>query len=207
MEFGGYKGTGPRVRVRRRAELGRRLTRRLSLVAKMPAAILSKANPPEPRPVEITAIAPDKTHLTVSKFYFIFSCFLFCSKYPIAIFILLSFYLRNNVFETEQQSIYVIIITFYLRATHIVSFGMYYSDNLAKNSFDCRLPTVFRQIPIVSNCIANVSFFVISYKSISRQHEFRDRNRNSGIGFERLMQPTNTQTVYRVQGAVHSIQE
>lgn len=36
----------------------------------MPAAILSKANPPEPRPVEITAIAPDKTHLTVSKFYF-----------------------------------------------------------------------------------------------------------------------------------------
>ncbi|KOX76603.1 hypothetical protein WN51_11236 [Melipona quadrifasciata] len=65
MEFGGYKGTGPRVRVRRRAELGRRLTRRLSLVAKMPAAILSKANPPEPRPVEITAIAPDKTHLTV----------------------------------------------------------------------------------------------------------------------------------------------
>lgn len=70
MEFGGYKGTGPRVRVRRRAELGRRLTRRLSLVAKMPAAILSKANPPEPRPVEITAIAPDKTHLTVSKFYF-----------------------------------------------------------------------------------------------------------------------------------------
>ncbi|XP_050577156.1 uncharacterized protein LOC126915954 isoform X1 [Bombus affinis] len=65
MEFGGYKGTGPRVRVRRRAELGRRLTRRLSLVAKMPAAILSKANPPEPRPVEITAIAPDKTHLTL----------------------------------------------------------------------------------------------------------------------------------------------
>lgn len=69
MEFGGYKGTGPRVRVRRRAELGRRLTRRLSLVAKMPAAILSKANPPEPRPVEITAIAPDKTQLTVSKRY------------------------------------------------------------------------------------------------------------------------------------------
>ncbi|XP_017885850.1 uncharacterized protein LOC108628438 isoform X2 [Ceratina calcarata] len=65
MEFGGYKGTGPRVRVRRRAELGRRLTRRLSLVAKMPAAILSKANSPEPRPVEITAIAPDKTHLTL----------------------------------------------------------------------------------------------------------------------------------------------
>lgn len=67
MEFGGYKGTGPRVRLRRRAELGRRLTRRLSLVAKMPAAILSRANPPEPRPVEITAIAPDKTQLTVSK--------------------------------------------------------------------------------------------------------------------------------------------
>lgn len=66
MEFGGYKGTGPRIRVRRRAELGRRLTRRLSLVAKMPAAILSRANPPEPRPVEITAIAPDKTQLTVS---------------------------------------------------------------------------------------------------------------------------------------------
>ncbi|XP_031840965.1 uncharacterized protein LOC116430652 isoform X1 [Nomia melanderi] len=65
MEFGGYKGTGPRVRVRRRAELGRRLTRRLSLVAKMPAAILSRANPPEPRPVEITAIAPDKTQLTL----------------------------------------------------------------------------------------------------------------------------------------------
>ncbi|KZC09723.1 hypothetical protein WN55_00858 [Dufourea novaeangliae] len=70
MEFGGYKGTGPRVRVRRRAELGRRLTRRLSLVAKMPAAILSRANPPEPRPVEITAIAPDKTQLTVSKSFF-----------------------------------------------------------------------------------------------------------------------------------------
>lgn len=67
MEFGSYKGTGPRIRVRRRAELGRRLTRRLSLVAKMPAAILSKANQPEPRPVEITAIAPDKTQLTVSK--------------------------------------------------------------------------------------------------------------------------------------------
>nr|XP_033325995.1 rho GTPase-activating protein 20-like isoform X1 [Megalopta genalis] len=65
MEFGGYKGTGPRVRVRRRAELGRRLTRRLSLVAKMPAAILSRANPPEPRPVEITAIAPDKSQLTL----------------------------------------------------------------------------------------------------------------------------------------------
>ncbi|KOC70823.1 hypothetical protein WH47_02089 [Habropoda laboriosa] len=64
MEFGGYKGTGPRVRVRRRAELGRRLTRRLSLVAKMPAAILSKANPPEPKPVEITAIAPDKTSVS-----------------------------------------------------------------------------------------------------------------------------------------------
>ncbi|XP_025269720.1 uncharacterized protein LOC105254643 isoform X1 [Camponotus floridanus] len=66
MEFGSYKGTGPRIRVRRRAELGRRLTRRLSLVAKMPAAILSKANQPEPRPVEITAIAPDKTQLTLS---------------------------------------------------------------------------------------------------------------------------------------------
>ncbi|XP_020286979.1 rho GTPase-activating protein 20-like isoform X2 [Pseudomyrmex gracilis] len=66
MEFGSYKGTGPRIRVRRRAELGRRLTRRLSLVAKMPAAILSRANPPEPRPVEITAIAPDKTQLTLS---------------------------------------------------------------------------------------------------------------------------------------------
>ncbi|XP_076161071.1 uncharacterized protein LOC143143570 isoform X2 [Ptiloglossa arizonensis] len=65
MEFTGYKGTGPRVRVRRRAELGRRLTRRLSLVAKMPAAILNRANPPEPRPVEITAIAPDKTQLTL----------------------------------------------------------------------------------------------------------------------------------------------
>ncbi|XP_054008638.1 rho GTPase-activating protein 20-like isoform X2 [Hylaeus anthracinus] len=65
MEFPGYKGTGPRVRVRRRAELGRRLTRRLSLVAKMPAAILNRANPPEPRPVEITAIAPDKTQLTI----------------------------------------------------------------------------------------------------------------------------------------------
>ncbi|XP_032669575.1 uncharacterized protein LOC116843329 isoform X1 [Odontomachus brunneus] len=66
MEFGGYKGTGSRVRARRRAELGRRLTRRLSIVAKMPAAILSRANPPEPRPVEITAIAPDKTQLTLS---------------------------------------------------------------------------------------------------------------------------------------------
>ena len=67
MEFGGYKGTGPHIRLRRRSKLGRRLTRRLSLVAKMPAAILSRANPPEPRPVEITAIAPDKTQLTVSK--------------------------------------------------------------------------------------------------------------------------------------------
>ncbi|EGI57680.1 hypothetical protein G5I_14206 [Acromyrmex echinatior] len=64
MEFGGYKGTGPHIRLRRRSKLGRRLTRRLSLVAKMPAAILSRANPPEPRPVEITAIAPDKTQLT-----------------------------------------------------------------------------------------------------------------------------------------------
>ncbi|XP_018054483.1 PREDICTED: rho GTPase-activating protein 20-like isoform X1 [Atta colombica] len=66
MEFGGYKGTGPHIRLRRRSKLGRRLTRRLSLVAKMPAAILSRANPPEPRPVEITAIAPDKTQLTLS---------------------------------------------------------------------------------------------------------------------------------------------
>ncbi|XP_020707117.2 uncharacterized protein LOC105684468 isoform X3 [Athalia rosae] len=66
MEFGSYRSTtGPRVRVRRRAELGRRLTRRLSLVAKVPAAILQRANPPEPRPVEITAIAPDKTQLTL----------------------------------------------------------------------------------------------------------------------------------------------
>lgn len=71
MEFGGYRATGPRVRLRRRAELGRRLTRRLSLVAKMPAAILSRANPPEPRPVEITAIAPDKTQLTVSPLFLI----------------------------------------------------------------------------------------------------------------------------------------
>ncbi|XP_023290354.1 uncharacterized protein LOC111674374 [Orussus abietinus] len=65
MEFAGYRSTGPRMRARRRAELGRRLTRRLSLVAKMPAAILSRAHPPEPRPVEITAIAPDKTQLTL----------------------------------------------------------------------------------------------------------------------------------------------
>lgn len=68
MEFGSYRSTGPRVRVRRRAELGRRLTRRLSLVAKVPAAILQRANPPEPRAVEITAIAPDKTQLTVSRY-------------------------------------------------------------------------------------------------------------------------------------------
>ncbi|XP_043490789.1 uncharacterized protein LOC122516762 isoform X1 [Polistes fuscatus] len=66
MEFGSYKGTGSRVRMRRRAELGRRLTRRLSLVAKMPAAILNRANPPELRSIEITAIAPDKTQLTLS---------------------------------------------------------------------------------------------------------------------------------------------
>ncbi|KAL2721751.1 hypothetical protein V1477_020571 [Vespula maculifrons] len=66
MEFGGYKGTGSRVRMRRRAELGRRLTRRLSLVAKMPAAILNRANPPELRSIEITAIAPDKTQLALS---------------------------------------------------------------------------------------------------------------------------------------------
>ncbi|EZA55722.1 hypothetical protein X777_04069 [Ooceraea biroi] len=65
MEFGSFKVTGPRVRMRRRAELGRRLTRRLSIVARMPAAILSRANPPEPRQVEITAIAPDKTQLMV----------------------------------------------------------------------------------------------------------------------------------------------
>ncbi|XP_026827938.1 uncharacterized protein LOC105278915 isoform X3 [Ooceraea biroi] len=66
MEFGSFKVTGPRVRMRRRAELGRRLTRRLSIVARMPAAILSRANPPEPRQVEITAIAPDKTQLMLS---------------------------------------------------------------------------------------------------------------------------------------------
>ncbi|RLU18558.1 hypothetical protein DMN91_008915 [Ooceraea biroi] len=67
MEFGSFKVTGPRVRMRRRAELGRRLTRRLSIVARMPAAILSRANPPEPRQVEITAIAPDKTQLMPEK--------------------------------------------------------------------------------------------------------------------------------------------
>ncbi|XP_066594917.1 rho GTPase-activating protein 20-like isoform X2 [Prorops nasuta] len=66
MEFGGYKGTGPRVRHRRRAELGRRLTRRLSLVAKMPVAFLNRANPPETKTIEITAIAPDKTQLTLT---------------------------------------------------------------------------------------------------------------------------------------------
>ena len=66
MEFGGYKGTGPRVRLRRRAELGRRLTRRLSLVAKVPAALLQRASPPEPRHLDVTAIAPDKSQLTVS---------------------------------------------------------------------------------------------------------------------------------------------
>ncbi|XP_058808892.1 uncharacterized protein LOC131674312 [Phymastichus coffea] len=66
MEFGNYKGTGPRVRLRRRVELGRRLTRRLSLVAKVPAALLHRATPPEPRPIEITAIAPDKTQLTLA---------------------------------------------------------------------------------------------------------------------------------------------
>ena len=72
MEFGGYKGTGPRVRLRRRAELGRRLTRRLSMVAKVPAALLHRANPPEPRQLEITAIAPDKSQLTVSTLYTFF---------------------------------------------------------------------------------------------------------------------------------------
>ncbi|XP_011493806.1 PREDICTED: uncharacterized protein LOC105359030 [Ceratosolen solmsi marchali] len=66
MEFGAYKGTGPRVRMRRRADLGRRLTRRLSLVAKVPAALLNRASPPEPRSVEITAIAPDKSQLTLA---------------------------------------------------------------------------------------------------------------------------------------------
>lgn len=66
LEFGGYKSTGPRVRVRRRAELGRRLTRRLSMVAKVPVALLQRTNHPEPRPIEITAIAPDKTQLTVN---------------------------------------------------------------------------------------------------------------------------------------------
>ncbi|XP_034945775.1 rho GTPase-activating protein 20-like isoform X2 [Chelonus insularis] len=65
MEFGSYKGSGPRIRVRRRAELGRRLTRRLSMVAKVPAAILHRTNHPDPRPIEITAIAPDKTQLTL----------------------------------------------------------------------------------------------------------------------------------------------
>ncbi|XP_043274570.1 uncharacterized protein [Venturia canescens] len=65
MEFGGYKGTGTRVRVRRRAELGRRLTRRLSMVARVPAAFLQRANPPDPKHIEITAIAPDKTQLTL----------------------------------------------------------------------------------------------------------------------------------------------
>jgi hypothetical protein len=66
MEFGTYKGAGPRVRMRRRADLGRRLTRRLSLVAKVPAALLNRASLPEPRSLEITAIAPDKSQLTVS---------------------------------------------------------------------------------------------------------------------------------------------
>ncbi|XP_024945741.1 uncharacterized protein LOC107272666 isoform X2 [Cephus cinctus] len=65
MEFNGYRNTGPRVRDRRRAELGRRLTRRLSLVAKVPAAILHRASPPEPKAIEITAIGPDKTQLTL----------------------------------------------------------------------------------------------------------------------------------------------
>ncbi|KAK0083898.1 hypothetical protein PV325_007985 [Microctonus aethiopoides] len=66
MDFGGYKGTAPRVRVRRRAELGRRLTRRLSMVAKVPAAILQRTNQPDPKPIEITAIGPDKTQLTIN---------------------------------------------------------------------------------------------------------------------------------------------
>ncbi|KAJ8681027.1 hypothetical protein QAD02_016814 [Eretmocerus hayati] len=58
-------GAGTRVRqLRRRNELGRRLTRRLSLVAKVPAQLLLRANPPEPRRLDITAIAPDKTQLT-----------------------------------------------------------------------------------------------------------------------------------------------
>ncbi|KYM99411.1 hypothetical protein ALC62_09842 [Cyphomyrmex costatus] len=67
MEFVSYKGFGPHIRLRHRSKLGRRLTKRLSLVAKMPAAILNRANPPEPRPVEITAIAPDKTQLMKCK--------------------------------------------------------------------------------------------------------------------------------------------
>ena len=58
--------------VRRRAELGRKLTRRLSLVAKVPAALLQRANPPEPRHLEITAIAPDKSQLTVGSCAFLF---------------------------------------------------------------------------------------------------------------------------------------
>lgn len=74
MDLGNYR-TGPRTRIRRRAELGRKLTRRLSMVARVPAAILHRANNPEPRPVEITAIAPDKTQLTVRYFLlFIFIC-------------------------------------------------------------------------------------------------------------------------------------
>lgn len=82
MEFGGYKGTGSRVRMRRRAELGRRLTRRLSLVAKMPAAILNRANPPELRSIEITAIAPDKTQLAVSFYYHLQVLHRYFSPFP-----------------------------------------------------------------------------------------------------------------------------
>lgn len=78
MDMGSYRGTGPRVRVRRRAELGRRLTRRLSMVARVPAAILQRN--PDPRPVEITAIAPDKTQLTVRKTQYILILIFFIIK-------------------------------------------------------------------------------------------------------------------------------
>ncbi|XP_014298945.1 rho GTPase-activating protein 20 isoform X2 [Microplitis demolitor] len=65
MELASYRSADPRVRVRKRAELGKRLTRRLSMVAKAPAAFLQQANHPGPRPIEIIAIAPDKTQLTL----------------------------------------------------------------------------------------------------------------------------------------------
>lgn len=106
MDFGGYKGTGPRVRVRRRAELGRRLTRRLSMVAKVPAAILQRTNQPDPKPIEITAIGPDKTQLTVNINELLFYIYLYLYYQTCECFIL---YFIHYYFHIIHSSIYLFI--------------------------------------------------------------------------------------------------
>lgn len=96
MELGSYRGTGPRIKIRRRADLGRKLTRRLSMVVRVPAAMLHRTNHPDPRPIEITAIAPDMTQLTVSitSIFFLINFFYESNAYSISLYV---HYLADHV--------------------------------------------------------------------------------------------------------------